>query len=330
MAGDESPSEAKRAEENDVIGRVPEAHRSRKHSKRSRQRELIETSLERRRRLNALYRRWSAYPMYLFSIAFLVGLVLALDVGDREAVHAGTQIMTVCWMAFIADYVIGLSLADNIPRYVRTHVFQLIAIVFPPLRIGLVLVAFLRLFKGGKQSLAQNLPIFALYLTTITVVAGAVSVVYFERQNPDANITSLGIGLWWVMETITTVGYGDYYPITLGGRIVAVMLFLGGIGLLSAATATLAQRVLAGDQRRKMIAQGQELLEDVRKTEEGQEQAEAHQVALKSEVAQLREQVRALTESIGELARSGAVAPNADVENHSAPRREGPEGEAGP
>ncbi len=55
------------------------------------------------------------------------------------------------------------------------------------------------------------------------------SVLYFELQDPHANITSIGKAFWWGLVTFLTVGYGDHYPITLGGRIVASGLMLSGV-----------------------------------------------------------------------------------------------------
>ena len=69
-------------------------------------------------------------------------------------------------------------------------------------------------------------------------------VVSFEATSPKANITSLGDSLWWAMETISTVGYGDFYPVTVPGRVIAVLLFINGIGLLSVVTAQLASKVV--------------------------------------------------------------------------------------
>ena len=76
-----------------------------------------------------------------------------------------------------------------------------------------------------------------LYTTTLTMVVSAIMVVLFESKSPDANITTFGNALWWTGETVSTVGYGDFYPVTLGGRLVATTLFVNGVALLSIITA---------------------------------------------------------------------------------------------
>lgn len=76
---------------------------------------------------------------------------------------------------------------------------------------------------------------------TAVLLGGAALVVVAESGAPHANITSFPKGLWWAIETATTVGYGDFYPVTLWGRIIASLLMLSAItafGVITAALAT--------------------------------------------------------------------------------------------
>jgi voltage-gated potassium channel len=50
-----------------------------------------------------------------------------------------------------------------------------------------------------------------------------------ERSSPDANISDFGDAIWWAATTMTTVGYGDHYPVTAAGRLVAFGLTIGGM-----------------------------------------------------------------------------------------------------
>jgi voltage-gated potassium channel len=74
----------------------------------------------------------------------------------------------------------------------------------------------------------------ALILTTSAVVLD------LERDAKGANIKTIGDALWWAVSTVTTVGYGDRYPVTAGGRAVASVLMIGGIALLGVVTAAIA------------------------------------------------------------------------------------------
>ncbi|MCX5856991.1 MAG: potassium channel family protein, partial [Deltaproteobacteria bacterium] len=77
-------------------------------------------------------------------------------------------------------------------------------------------------------------------ITLVLIFFSSASVYYFEDNVPDSNIRSLWDGVWWSVVTMGTVGYGDKYPVSPGGRIVGLMLIFSGIGLMSLFTATIA------------------------------------------------------------------------------------------
>jgi hypothetical protein len=76
--------------------------------------------------------------------------------------------------------------------------------------------------------------------TSLPALCAALAVLDAERSSPDANISDFGDAIWWAVTTMTTVGYGDHYPVTAAGRLVAFGLMIGGIALLGTVTVTLA------------------------------------------------------------------------------------------
>jgi voltage-gated potassium channel len=72
------------------------------------------------------------------------------------------------------------------------------------------------------------------------VLVGAALEFVFEEHAPGANIHNYGDALWWAIVTVTTVGYGDKYPVSAAGRGVAVVLMFTGIGLVGVLSATVA------------------------------------------------------------------------------------------
>lgn len=78
-------------------------------------------------------------------------------------------------------------------------------------------------------------------VTTLGVIfLSSVGVHYFEQQANDSNIHSVWDGIWWAVVTVATVGYGDLFPISVGGRIVGLVLIFFGVGMMSLFTATIA------------------------------------------------------------------------------------------
>jgi voltage-gated potassium channel Kch len=79
-----------------------------------------------------------------------------------------------------------------------------------------------------------------ILLTIIVLTVSSVLVLQFESHAPDAKITTGGEALWYSLVTITTVGYGDYYPVTAAGRITAVFIMFMGVGIIGALASILA------------------------------------------------------------------------------------------
>lgn len=94
-----------------------------------------------------------------------------------------------------------------------------------------------------RVSLASTRLWMTLYVggsTALLLLVAALAVLDAERDARDANITTFGDAAWWALTTMTTVGYGDRYPVTAGGRWVAAGLMVAGVALLGVVTATLA------------------------------------------------------------------------------------------
>jgi voltage-gated potassium channel len=127
------------------------------------------------------------------------------------------------------DLAIRGVLARRPVRYALTHPVQLVSVVFPPVRVIFSFRLVRSVFRRG------NLTRF-LVAAAVLVLNGAVIVYLFERHAPGSNIHTLGESVWWSIVTVTTVGYGDYTPVTAPGRVTAC--FVMGIGLLTLAVVT--------------------------------------------------------------------------------------------
>ena len=104
--------------------------------------------------------------------------------------------------------------------------------------------------------------VIPLILIVLIIFFGGIGVYLAEYKHQDANITNLGDAFWWAIETVTTVGYGDYTPITLVGRVIAVLVMFSGIGMVL---------TLVGITSQRRIKKMESRLEEISKKRESRE-----------------------------------------------------------
>ena len=117
-------------------------------------------------------------------------------------------------------------------------------------------------------------------LVIVIIFFGGMGVYLAEYKHPGANITNLGDGIWWAIVTITTVGYGEYFPLTLVGRAIAVFVMLSGIGIAVTIVTIFSQRRLKSIESR-LIRKGK--IDGIEKlTEEDEERQKSITIGSKT------------------------------------------------
>ncbi|RIJ76112.1 two pore domain potassium channel family protein [Nakamurella silvestris] len=226
---------------------------------------------------SAKWEKFSDGPLTIAALIFLVAYAWQV-LGDLSgSAYTVTQVvMWITWGVFGIDYVIGLCLARQRGRWFLRHLLDLAIVLLPilrPLRL-LRLVALLTVFQRvAGTNLRGRVAVYIVGSTFALILLSGLAMLDAERHAIDTHITSYGDALWWASATVTTVGYGDVYPVTVTGRFIAVGLMLSGIALLGMVTATLASWLV------QRVA----------------EQDEAAQVATRREVSELAGQVEELT-----------------------------------
>lgn len=128
--------------------------------------------------------------------------------------------------------------------------------------------------------------------TVLLVVFGALTMLMVETPNPDSPINTAEEALWWAIVTVTTVGYGDYYPITTLGRVVAVLLMVGGVGLFGSFAAYISSIFIEDDSEQEARAA---------RAQRDMTRALHHQISeLTAEVRELRERLDQVAQERGE------------------------------
>jgi len=147
------------------------------------------------------------------------------------------------WVLFIIDYIANLILAERRLHWFVRNLHEVAILALPalrPLRL-LRLIGLVRLMQRfAGRAFRGRVVAYVLGAAVLLTYIGALAVLDAEQDVPGSNIRNFGDAIWWSAVTITTVGYGDHFPITLIGRLVAVGLMIGGIAVLGVVTAALA------------------------------------------------------------------------------------------
>ncbi len=188
------------------------------------------------------------YLLFLLFVSFAALAILGVQVlapidGETEKIlsHADNAIC----ILFLFDFLRSLYRAENKWLYIRTWGWLDLLSSIPAidaLRLGrakriLRIIRVLRGFRSTKilaefllKKRAEGVFMTASLVSFLLAIIGSIAILHFE-QLPESNIKSPEDALWWSLVTITTVGYGDRFPVTSEGRVVAVLLMTAGVGL---------------------------------------------------------------------------------------------------
>jgi len=239
-----------------------------------------------REHLRLRYEQVSQWPLVVLALLFVAAYAWGVLRPDLPQWLLTTLdvVTVIAWPVFLADYLLRLVLAEHRWRFIKQNWVDGLAVLLPLLRplriISLVRVARV-LDRRLTSSLHGRVAAYVTLTSSLVVFMASLAVYDAERGTPDASITSYPDAVWWALTTITTVGYGDDYPVTGQGRLVAVLLMVGGIALLGVVTAAVASWFVG------------------RVTEAAQAQDDADDEAMRAEIRQLADEVRRLR---GELA----------------------------
>jgi voltage-gated potassium channel len=227
-----------------------------------------------------VWTRWSDWPLTALAGIFLVlYAVQVLYVNAPRAAQTLVEIVVwVIWALFVVDYLVRFSVARRKLRFILRNPFDLLVVALPMLRPLRVVMVITLLNRRFVHTLEHRVALFACGATMLVGLSASLAVLDAERDAPNSTIMTFQDAAWWALTTITTVGYGDRYPVTAEGRLVAAALMVGGIALLGVVTGLVASWFVR-------MLQGAE-----------QAVAERTEDVLRQEFAELRQEIRALTE----------------------------------
>ena len=218
------------------------------------------------------WRKWTDIPLLIIAIGSLP--LLLLEIISHRLTSADKTFLLIVnltvFLAYAVDYVVEFLVTPEKGRYVRSEWSSLL-IVIAQLFAVLPAMSFLGFLRGaralrvvssftriigismasrsqGREILKKRATSFAFGLAGFTLITSAVGFTLAEDVGKDGRVHSFFDALWWSGATITTVSYGDIYPITAAGRIIAIFTMLVGISTLAVVTARIAQFLIKNDE----------------------------------------------------------------------------------
>ncbi|WP_296316959.1 ion transporter [Winogradskyella sp. UBA3174] len=201
--------------------------------------------------------------IFAFFIQFLIILsVITFSIETLPNLKPQTRVIlnsieTFCVIIFTFEYIARIYVADSKPKFIFSFfgIIDLLAILPFYLSFGidlrsLRLLRMFRLFRllklvrynkamhhfGKAMIIAKEQIVLFMFITLMLIYFAAVGIYYFENEAQPEHFSSIFESLWWSIVTLTTVGYGDVYPITVGGRIFTFFILLIGLGIVAIPT----------------------------------------------------------------------------------------------
>jgi hypothetical protein len=254
----------------------------------------------------------TTYELFIagLSILSIVNLVLIYLIPNPVAAETALIVDGFISTIFLLDFLGRLATADSKANYVvRQYGWAdlLACLPYPPCKA-------LRLFRTyrsvrlarnfGKQGMITEMLsnralaalLALLFLVLLVLEFGAMAMVAVEAQSPDSNIKTASDAIWYTYVTITTIGYGDRYPVTESGRLIGMVIMTAGVGLFGTLSAFLAKTFLApfkrvAQKKAKTSDDPLVLLADLRAMSAAQhEEMEARMDALERQLKQTKRQ----------------------------------------
>lgn len=246
----------------------------------------------------------AAYEIFILTLTLLslFNLGLIIFANNEDIVQVAYQINLLLSLLFFLDFLFRLRTADVKREYLIKQYGWLDLLGSLPIT-GASLARLMRLFRatnalrkiGAREVLRQvaaNRADTALIVIGICVVFllefGAIFILQAESSALDAEISTADDALWWVLVTISTVGYGDYYPVTEAGRFVAIFVIVAGVGVFGTLSGYLTNSFLGQKEEvddEEGLSNKEELLVEIKQLQQEQvnlrrEQEEAKFVLL--------------------------------------------------
>lgn len=201
------------------------------------------------------------FIQFLIIVSLLSFTIETIPNLSKETIFWLSVIEILCVAIFTIEYVLRIVVADNkfkfifsfyglidlfaiLPFYISSGIDLRSIRIFRLFRLFRAFKLFryskaLQRLKNAFVSVKAELVLFVI-ATLFLLYVSSVGIYYFENETQPENFASIFHCLWWAVATLTTVGYGDVYPVTIGGKIFTSLIVLIGIGIVAVPTGLIA------------------------------------------------------------------------------------------
>lgn len=215
------------------------------------------------------HERPSPYQLFMLALCIVTliflgfSTALPLDSGSREIIE---YVDTVACALFFADFLHSLYAAPHRRAYFFKWGWLDLVSSIPvvgPLRVARFarIARLLRVLRTVRSARAltslilrerkQSALLAGVFLAFLLLACSSIAILQLEAHRTDANIHSAIDAVWWAVTTMSTVGYGDRYPVSVGGRVVGMLLMISGVGIFGALSGLMAAWFLAPDEEKR-------------------------------------------------------------------------------
>lgn len=189
--------------------------------------------------------RWVLIGSGLFFIALYMVRVLLPIPGWLHIVIS--VILDLLWVLFLVDFALTACVAEHSGRWLSRHAAGLLLLLLPlipGMRFVRMAAAIYAIHRGVRGWVRGHLSLYIIGAGILIVSMGALLVYEAESGIAGSSIDSYPDALWWAFVSITTIGYGAYYPVTFTGRMVTVVMVIAGVALIGVITGACASWVI--------------------------------------------------------------------------------------
>ncbi len=241
--------------------------------------------------------------MMVLSVVSLVVIVLhqfgPFNEAEKELL---LYVDTGICLIFLTNFFYGLFRAPNKGLYFRTHWIDFFASIpaIDILRYGRIfqVLRVLRMLRLSKQVInhllkeSDSAVLATMLLVLVLVISGsAIAILLAEAGQPGSNISTAEDAIWWSLVTISTVGYGDFYPITTAGRVISGVVIITGVSLFGGLSGLMASKLLSPKTEEQLNESEQHLKQS---DSQNAQAMELHLGGLKEEISALRTEIQDL------------------------------------